>query len=131
MDNEVSNGIQITVTLMVLSVIVGIIVLFTTMGQAFSRQATDTVVDAIGETYASQLITTQDYGAVPAASVFVLLQKNQNSIESIHGHAYGVTITQISDLYQLFDKKIQIRINQNGANFNVLVLEEHTILEGD
>lgn len=124
MDNEVSNGMHITVQLIILSVIVGMLALFTTMGQAFGRQASTTVADTLAETYATELVTMADYGAVPAASVYVMLQKNANTIRFITGAVYTVTINEPEDFTKLMSKKVRLTLTKINDSYDVLVEEE-------
>ncbi|RED52805.1 hypothetical protein [Cohnella lupini] len=124
MDNEVSNSIHIVVQVIVISVIIGILALFTTMSQSFGRGAAATIADTQAETYATELKNTADYGAVPSASVFVMLQKNANAIQSISGHAYGVTITKADDLTRLFDRKIRLTVIETNDLYSVTIGEK-------
>lgn len=125
MDNEVSYSIHTAIGLMVVSLIIGVIVLFSTMGQSFGNKSVSQVADIIAETYATELINASGHGALPAASVFLLIEKNNQAIRSITGTAYGVTINGIDDLTELFDKKVRIKVTDaNYMELYDIVIEE-------
>lgn len=124
MDNEVSFSIYTAVSLVIVSVILSILIYFITMGHNFGRESIAEIASIQAETYATELINTADHGAVPTASVFVMLHKNANAIRSISGNAYGVTIDSTDDLTQLFDKKIRLSIIERDDFYDVEVGEE-------
>ncbi|MDQ0885051.1 TRAP-type C4-dicarboxylate transport system permease small subunit [Paenibacillus sp. V4I9] len=132
MDNEVSNAVHITVHLIVISVIIGMLSLFTTMSQSFGRNAVTTVADIQAETYATELVNTAAYGAAPAASVFVMLQKNANAIRSITGSVTKtpltnpviIPITSVNDLAQVFELKVRLTLTKTNDMYDVVVGDE-------
>jgi hypothetical protein len=133
MDNEVSNSIHITVQLIVMGVIIGMLTLFTAMSQNFGRQAVATIADTQAETYATELINTADYGAVPAASVFVMLQKNANAIHTLSGTVHTldtagaaliVPITSATDLIKIFHTKVRLTYTKINDMYDVVIKEE-------
>lgn len=125
MDNEVSYSIHIAIGLMVVSIIISIIVLFASIGQVFGSRQVTNVADIQAETYATELVTSGDYGALPAASVFLLLEKNNAAIRSISGTPYGVIVNGVDDLTQLFDKKVRIKLTEaNYMDLYDIVIEE-------
>ncbi len=132
MDNEVSNAVHITVHLIVISVIIGMLTLFTTMSQSFGRDAVTSVADIQAETYATELVNTAAYGAVPAASVFVMLQKNANAIRSITGSVTKtslttpviIPITSVNDLTKVFELKVRLTLTKTNDMYDVVVGDE-------
>lgn len=133
MDNEVSNSVHITVQLIVMGVIIGMLTLFTVMSQNFGRQAVSTIADTQAESYATELINTADYGAVPAASVFVMLEKNASAIHSlsgafnskdISGNIIPVNITKTTDLIKIFHTKVRVKLTKINDMYDVVVKEE-------
>lgn len=132
MDNEVSNAVHITVHLIVISVIIGMLTLFTTMSQSFGRDAVTSVADIQAETYATELVNTAAYGAVPAASVFVMLQKNANAIRSISGSVTKtslttpviIPITSVNDLTKVFELKVRLTLTKTNDMYDVVVGDE-------
>lgn len=124
MDNELSNAIHITVNLMVISVVILMIVLFTALGQGFGRDSLDKVAAVQADTYASDLIQSAAHGPMPAASVYVLLKRNEHVINSISGAAYTRNITKSDDLIPIFHKKISIKVTDTSGSYTVEIGEE-------
>lgn len=124
MDNELSNSVHIAINLMVISVVLGILMMFTNLGQSFKRDALDNVAAMQADTYASDLIESANHGAMPAASVFVLLQRNEHLIRSVTGTAYAQVITQADDLLPLLDKKVRITVSEVNGLYDVTVWED-------
>ncbi|QGQ98789.1 hypothetical protein EHS13_29895 [Paenibacillus psychroresistens] len=124
MDNEVSNSVHITISLIVMSVIIGMLALFTVMSQSFGRQATASIVDTQAETYATELINTANYGAVPAASVYVMLQKNASAIHSFSGSINTIPITKVDDLTRFFHIKVRLTLTKISDMYDVVIKEE-------
>ncbi|OBY77775.1 hypothetical protein BBG47_20000 [Paenibacillus sp. KS1] len=127
MDNEVSNSIHVMITLIVVAVIVGMISLFWAMSQGFSREAVTSVAEIQAETFATELINTAQHGPIPAASAFVMLEKNANAVKSLSGNAYGINVTKIEDLASMFSKKIRLTVigaDKKLDAYDVIVKEE-------
>jgi len=124
MDNEMSNAIHITINLMVISVVIFIIIMFTGMGQGFGRDSLDKVASVQADTYSADLIRTADHGAIPAASVYALLQRNEQVIRSISGWAYSRSYTKADDLIPIFHKKIKIKVVETNGEFTVEIGDE-------
>ncbi|THF74762.1 hypothetical protein [Cohnella fermenti] len=128
MDNEVSNSVHIAISLVVVAVIVGMLALFTAMSQGFGREAVASIADTQAETYATELRNTADYGAVPAAAAFIVLEKNRDAIHSLSGTVYGVMITKPEDLQKraLLSKKVRLTATEieELQTYDVVVEEE-------
>ncbi|GKU77573.1 hypothetical protein [Paenibacillus sp. L3-i20] len=128
MDNELSNGIHIAVNLMVISVVIGIILLFTALGQNFSRGSVDSVAAIQAGAYSSDLIESAAHGPMPAAAVFVLLERNASVIDRISGSAYSQWwIQKPDDLLPLLDKKVTMTVTEKEDNkgiYDVVIGEE-------
>lgn len=113
MDNDVSSAIHITVQLVIVSVIVGMLALFTTLGQSFSRESSTTIADTIALTHAAELSNAANYnGAIPAASAFVILNQNSSAIRNLYGYAYSEFISEPNDLIELMSKKVRLKITR-------------------
>ncbi|WP_138755932.1 hypothetical protein [Paenibacillus sinopodophylli] len=124
MDNEISNSVHITISIIVISIVIGMVLLFTQLGQGFGRRSVDSVAAIQAETYASDLVQSAAYGSMPAASVYVMLQRNEHVIHSISGTAYAHTIAKADDLLSIFHKKIKLSIIEVNGSYDVLVGEE-------
>ena len=106
--------------------------LFTTMSQSFGRDAVTSVADIQAETYATELVNTAAYGAVPAASIFVMLQKNANAIRSISGSVTKtslttpviIPITGVNDLTKVFELKVRLTLTKTNDMYDVVVGDE-------
>lgn len=123
MDNELGNSVHIAINLIVISVVIGMIMLFTGLGQSFGRQAVDHVAAVQADTYASDLVQSANHGAMPAASVYVLLQRNEAIIGSISGMAYSHFIDEADDLLPLLDKKVKLSVTETNGSYDVVIGE--------
>ncbi|WP_239617489.1 hypothetical protein [Cohnella mopanensis] len=111
MDNEVSHGIHLTVNMVIIAAIVAMLALFITLGQNFSRSAQTVIADNQAGTYAAELKAMREYdSSIPAASAYVLLMKNAESLQSVTGTAFGISITKTEDLTLLLDKKVRLSV---------------------
>lgn len=127
MDNEVSTSIQLVITLLVMSFVIAILALFMSSGRSFEREAVNKIADAQAETYATDLLNAVAYGALPTASVYVMLEKNTDAVKSLSGIPYGVSIHKVSDLAALFGKKVRLKIdnpNDPEKRYDITVKEE-------
>ncbi|MFD0588514.1 hypothetical protein ACFQZE_10915 [Paenibacillus sp. GCM10027627] len=129
MDNELSNGIHIAINLMVISVVIGIILLFTSLGQSFGRGAIDGVADIQTASFATDLQEIEAYGPIPAASAYVLLQRNEAVVEKIIGHPYHLSFVKNnpSPLLHLMDKKVKFKVTESNGLYTVEIREEGAI----
>jgi hypothetical protein len=121
MENEMNASITISIELLVISVILSVLMLFVTMGQTFSREVTTQVAATQAETYGTELVSAGEYGALPATSLYTILQKNKSSLGTLSGSAYGVNITTADDLTYLFSKKIRVTVTPSGDMYNLIV----------
>lgn len=126
MDNEVSTSISITISIIVVALVIGMLSLFTAMSQTFKRDAINSVADMQAETYATELLSTRDYGAIPAASAYIMLQKNASAIRLLTGNVYTYPVNKPEDLLQkqLMHKKVKVQVEKIGDAYDVKVVEE-------
>ncbi len=124
MDNDMSLGVLTTVSLMVVSIIAGFMMVFAMMGQNFSRQGIDSFAEMNTATYSQELRETAGYGAIPAASVYMMLLRSEDAIQSISGDAYGEVIASVADLQQIFHEEIIIEVSEDDVGgYHVIVKE--------
>ncbi|RJX39146.1 hypothetical protein D3P09_16775 [Paenibacillus pinisoli] len=116
MDNEVGNSIHIMINLIVIAAVIGMITFFTNLGQAFSREQLDKTANLTKAVYSSDLILAAAHGPVPAASVYVLLQRNEQVIEFQPSYIYSKWITKPEDLMPLFDRKIRMKVHDDDED---------------
>lgn len=120
MDNEMSTGMRMAVTLLVVGAVLSIVVVTISFGQSFYRSMLGSVSDGVGYTYAAELEALGDYNdALPAASVYIALEKNRAAIRSISGSAYSVVVNSIEDVQLLFKHQIKCKITPNGEMYDV------------
>jgi|GEM_PF-1725348 len=125
MDNEVSYSMNIVVTLIVLSVIIGMLSLFTALSMSFKREAVGTIERSQAETYGSELESAEYYGALPVVSVYQMLKKNDQALGSVWGYVEGVFIRKPEDLIndRLMARKVWIDVELVNDRYNVEILE--------
>lgn len=124
MDNEVNQGITIAITLGIVSFVIGIIVFVSAMGQNFSRETINYVTDVNSANYASDVRSLENYNeAIPAASMYVALDKNRAAVKQVTGVAYGVTINSADDLKKLFSKQVKATITPIQGMYIVTISE--------
>ncbi|GFN30937.1 hypothetical protein [Paenibacillus xylaniclasticus] len=126
MDNEVSYSMHIVVTLIVLSVIIGMLSMFTSLSMSFKRDALSTIERQQAETYGSELVNAEYYGPLPAVSVFQMLKKNDSALGTLSGYVQGVFIRKPEDLIsdRLISRKVRVDVELVNDRYNVEILEE-------
>jgi hypothetical protein len=126
MDNEVSTSLSVTIQIMIVAVVVGMLSIFTALGQGFGRDAATSVAETQALSYASELRALADHGPVPVASLLVVLQKNEDAVRNIGGFAYGVAIAKAEDLtaFALLSKKVRIALTPISDRFDLIVSPE-------
>ena len=121
MDNELSTGAMIAIELVVLSAVIGIVMIFAGIGQGFQRTAMESINNIIASTYGAELEGLSDTSDLPTASVYVILEKNIDIIDSVSGtiiktYADGSTnyyrISKIEDLLNYFDTRIETTVTK-------------------
>jgi hypothetical protein len=122
MDSEMSTGARIAVTMLIVGAVLTIVAITVSFGQDFYRGMLGSISNGVSYTYAAELEALSDYNeALPAASVFVALEKNRGAIRSISGTAYSVTVNSIDDVQSLFKHQIKCTITQNGEMYDVVI----------
>jgi len=117
MDNELSTSVMIAVELIVLSAVVGIIMLFAGIGQQFQRTTLESINNVVAASYGSEIeVMCENNGLLPTATVYLMLEKNTDVIESISGsiiRTFGdgtyieYSIDDKDDLLDFFDTKVK------------------------
>jgi len=125
MDNEVSNSIHIMINLIVIAAVIGMVTFFTNLGQAFSREQLDKTANLQKAVYSSDLIQAADHGPMPAASVYVLLQRNEQVVKLQSSYIYSKRIVKLEDLMPLFDRKIRMKVRDDNGIYHVELREEN------
>lgn len=122
MENEMSTGAHIAVTMIIVGAVLSIVVVTISFGQGFYREMLSSISTGVGYTYSAELEELSDYiQALPAASVYVALEKNRAAIKSISGSAYGKTVSSVDDVQYLFKYQIKCTITQNGEMYDVVI----------
>lgn len=122
MDSEMSTGLRIAVTMLVVGAVLSIVVVTIAFGQGFYREMLSSIGSGVAYTYSSELEELSDYNQpLPAASIYVALEKNRDAIRSISGSAYSVTVHSIEDVQYLFKYQIQCTITPNGEMYDVVI----------
>lgn len=124
MDNEMSNSMHIAISIIVVSVIIGMILPFVALGKSLSRESQDNVADSQVYTSRSDIDWTAQHGAITAASLYVLLQRNETVIESLSGYAYNQYIFKPEDLIPIFHTKVKLKVDKNQGAYAIQVYEE-------
>lgn len=125
MENELSISVIIAVELLVIAVIIGSIMLFSSLGRDMGRASMQRVDDIHASTYGAELEALGEYDRpIPIASVFVLLEKNQGNIEKISGHVDGTVIDSINDLTDLYHKKVKCIVTEKNDKYIIRIEEE-------
>ncbi len=122
MDNELSVGAMIAIELIVLSAVIGLIMLFAGMGQQFQRTILESVTDVVASSYGSDIeAICENEGTLPASTVYVVLERNSDIIQSITGYidkklgdgtVIRYTISDKEDLTKFFDTRVRTSLRR-------------------
>jgi len=111
-----SDGAKMAIALIVTGFVLFIVTTVMMSGRAFMNDYMTTVVNTQAEVMSAEIEALAIYAEdLPAASVYVALAKNSGFIDAIDGTAYGVTVTTIEDLKELFKHEIHVTIIKNNT----------------
>ena len=113
MDNELSTSMMLTVELIVISAIIGIIMLFAGIGQQIQRSVLTDVTDVVSSAYGADITALQDHmEPVPVATVYLVIERNQDLIHSITGSIQGMPVTGKESLKGHFSRKVNVIVSE-------------------
>lgn len=122
MHNDMSDSLKLAITLMVLGFTLSIVMALVTVGQSANRGFQGEINTLTATMISNDLEALSEYrGDLPAASVYVALSGDPGLIENISGTAYGVTITKIEDLKQLFKRQIHVTIYKHLDTYRIVI----------
>lgn len=112
MDNELTDGMDLAVSLIVISAVIGLILLFAGIGQQYERSTVASVSDVIASSYASEIEALRENAdTVPAATVYLVIVKNEGLVKSVTGRIQGENIDDVEDLKLYFSRKVTVTID--------------------
>lgn len=123
MDNELSNSMHLTIELIVLSAVIGIIMLFAGIGQQFQRSTVTSVTEVVASAYGSEVAALREYeDVVPVATVYLVLDKNADVVQSVTGSIGGVPITSKKSLEGFFDRKVRVTVTETPQKMFIIAV---------
>lgn len=112
MDNELTDGMDLAVSLIVISAVIGLILLFAGIGQQYERSTVASVSDVIASSYASEIEALRENAdTVPVATVYLVIVKNEGLVKSVTGRIQGENIDDAEDLKLYFSRKVTVTID--------------------
>lgn len=120
MENEANSVLRQGVVLIVIAFIVSICWITVVCGQQMYRSMTNMIINGVSSVYSSEIDSIIDYQKdLPASSMYLAFEKNRNSIRSISGSAYGITVNSIDDLQKLFNHQINCTITKYNEAYDI------------
>jgi len=126
MENEVNDGIRITLNLVIIAAIVAIIVGFGVYTQQFKRDQINAISDSQLTNVTSEWREIESYGAVPVPTIYALLLKSDGAAFLRPVTVYDIAISRDVDLASsgLLGKKVKIKLTPVGDRYEVTIREE-------
>ncbi len=124
MENEFASASKQGVILMVIGLVLFMCWITIVFGQQIYRSSNQTVIDSLTYAYASEIESIMNYhDDLPAASIYIALQKNKDDVNKISGFVHGIFIHSIEDLQPLFKYQLRCSITRNSESYDITISE--------